>query len=239
MSSFHKIIGTWKKMIDTYIVLTEFARYKFIQSSLKLPQERVVVKPNFVNDCSSTNSKRENYYIYLGRLTEEKGIKCILDSVKIYNYRLKIIGDGPLRDWVIKQSIQNPNIEYVGFQNKEYIINELQKSRGLIFPSIWYEGLPLSIIEALSTGTPIIISDIVPFKEFITHNYNGFHFETNNSKDLAEKIKYLDINIANMRHIYLNARKTYLEKYTPEGNYHALMEVYQNTIYNYGKKKDH
>lgn len=237
MSSVHKVIGTWKKMINTYIVLTEFGRDKFIHSSLNLPPEKVVVKPNFVVDFGFGNDKRENYYVFFGRLTEEKGIKILLESVKFFSFKLKIIGDGPLRDFVEKNTMDYPNIEFVGFKDKEYIINELKNARGVIFPSIWYEGLPLSIIEALSTGTPIIISDLSPFKELITNGYNGFHFKTGNSQDLAQKIKHMDVNIEKLSYLYFNARKTYLEKYTPEKNYFALMDIYQNVIHNYGKKR--
>ncbi len=235
MASFHKIIGTWKKNISMYILLTEFGKDKLIYSSLDLPPAKVVVKPNFSADFGCGNAQRQDYYVFLGRLAEEKGIRILLESIKFYNYKLKIIGDGPLRSFVEEQAINYPNIEYVGFKDKDYIIKELKDARGLIFPSIWYEGLPLSIIETLSTGTPIIISDLAPFKDIITNDYNGFHFLTGNSEDLAQKIKQMDNNIENMNYIYSNARKTYMEKYTPEINYNCLMNIYQNVIDNYGK----
>lgn len=238
MSSIHKIIGTWKKMIDSYIVLTEFGKFKFVNSSLNLPPEKIIVKPNFVADFGVGNDKREDYYVFFGRLSEEKGIEILLNSLKFYNFNLKIIGDGPLKDLVEKCASRYPHIEFVGFKDKEYIINVLKNSRCVIFPSIWYEGLPLSIIEALSTGTPIIISNLPPFKELIRDGYTGFHFINGCAEDLAQKIKQMDDNIDSFGHLYLNARKTYLEKYTPEINYDQLINIYQNVIDNYEEKKN-
>ncbi len=236
MSSFHKILGTWKNKVNMYIVLTEFGKNKFIKSSLNLPISKVIVKPNFAEDFGFGNNRREDYYVFFGRLSEEKGIDILLESVKFYNYKLKIMGDGPLRELVQQKVIDNSNIEYLGFKDKDFIISQLKNSRGLIVPSIWYEGLPLSIIETLSTGTPIIFSDIPSFMEILTNNYNGFHFKTDDSNDLAQKVKQMDVNIENLNYLYLNARQTYLEKYTPEKNYDDLMNIYQNVIHKYGKK---
>jgi glycosyltransferase involved in cell wall biosynthesis len=97
-------------------------------------------------------------------------------------------------------------------------------------PSTWYEALPLSVLGTLATGTPTIISDLPPFRELITEGYNGLHFETGNGEDLANKIRYFNDNHGSLMPMYNNARKTYIEKYTPEKNYGMLIGIYEEVI---------
>ena len=238
MTSFHKIAGTWKNKIDKYIALTEFGRDKILNSSLKLSEDQVVVKQNFVEDFGDGNNNREEFFVFIGRIIENKGIETLLESLKHFNYKIKIIGDGPLRSRIEDAALQNKNIEYLGFRDKNFIINTLKKTRGLLFPSLWYEGLPMTVLEAFSTGTPVIGSNIGSLQLLIKDNYNGFHFRPGDAKDLAARIKYLSDNEQQLKHLYVNARNTYLEKYTPEKNYEQLINIYSEVILNEKKKNN-
>jgi glycosyltransferase involved in cell wall biosynthesis len=104
----------------------------------------------------------------------------------------------------------------------------MKKSKALILPSICYENLPLTLIEAFSTATPVIISDIDNLNELVTHQQNGIHFQTGSSQDLAEKIAFFEKNASPLW--YENARNTYLQNYTPEISYQKLMEIYQKAF---------
>jgi len=238
MTSFHKVAGTWKNKIDKYITVAEFGRDKILNSSLKLAEDQVVVKPNSVEDFGDGNNKREDFFVFIGRLIGDKGIETLLESLNHFNYKIRIIGDGPLRSRIEDAAQKNKNIEYLGFRDKNFIINTLKKAKGLIFPSLWYEGLPVTIIESFSTGTPVIGSNIGAVTLQITDNYNGFHFCPGDAKDLANRIKYLSDNEQQLKHLYVNARNTYLEKYTPEKNYEQLISIYSGAISN-GKKKNY
>ncbi|MCA4895576.1 MAG: glycosyltransferase family 4 protein [Cytophagales bacterium] len=238
MSSVHKLLGTWRNRIDMYIIaMTEFGKETFITSSLKLPPEKCTLKPNFVVDMGFGSESREDFYLCFARLSEEKGIRVLLDSLHHYKYKLKIVGDGPLRPIVEQAVKENTSIEFLGFKNIDWIIAEVKKSRAVIMPSIWYEALPLSVLHTLSTGTPLIISDLPPFRELIADKINGFHFKTGDSVDLARKIEFLNQNYDQMKVLYKNARETYLEKYTPERNYLMLIEIYERLLKSYRQKK--
>ncbi len=238
MSSVHKLSGTWKNYIDCYIALTKFAKEKFIDSALKLVPEKVVVKPNFVSDPGEYKGEREDYFLFVGRLSEEKGIRILLDAFKEGKLKLKIIGDGPLKKMVKDFSLQHPNIEFLGFREKSYVINTMEKSMALIFPSLWYEGFPVTIAEAMATGTPVISSNIGSQGEIIADNFNGLLFQCGNLKDLNEKISFFYSNVAHLKHLYLNARNSYLENYNPDKNYETLMNIYKHVIANYGTKRN-
>lgn len=231
MTGVHKLLNTWQKQIDQYIAVTEFAKGIYVNSSLKLAAERIVVKPNSVEDVNLDNiANRDLCFLYVGRLSEEKGITTLLKAFIDSEYLIEIIGDGPLRNLVEDAATYHSNIRYHGYKDRAFIISRLKKCRALIMPSIWYECLPITILEAFSTGTPIIISDIGNLNEIVTNQYNGLHFRTNDPMDLRNKINDFVINKDKYFVLYENARHTYLSKYTPNLNYENLMAIYNNLI---------
>ncbi len=236
MTSLHKYLGTWKNKITTYICLNEFAKHKISSSSLQIPLDQIAVKANCTEDIGyqQDNAKREDFYLFIGRLSKEKGIDILLDAAKIGDFKLEIIGDGDLRELVEKAAQTHPNIIYHGFQQKYFITNKLKTCKALIFPSIWYEGMPLTILEAFSAGTPIIASDIDNIRDIVENNYNGLHFKYGNATDLAEKIRYFEDdfhnNFQSIAHLYTQARLTYEQKYTPEIIYKQLIAIYEQAI---------
>ncbi|WP_051428466.1 glycosyltransferase family 4 protein [Lebetimonas sp. JH369] len=138
------------------------------------------------------------------------------------------MGEGPLKNEVLKYTKKNKNIKYLGFKSKKEIINLLKKSISLIFPSEWYEGFPMVLVETLSTGTPIITSDIGSQAEIVKDNYLGLHFIAGDFIDLRSKIT--EFFEKKDKTFYQNARDEYLEKYTPEKNYKQLIDIYEKVI---------
>jgi glycosyltransferase involved in cell wall biosynthesis len=230
MTTIHHWLGTWKNKVDRYVILTQFAKSKFNASALHIPEEKFVIKPNFVMDFGNGKLNREDFFLFVGRLSEEKGIEVLLKATHLQSFKLKIIGDGPFKEMVEQCAKNNPNIEYHGFQNKQVIIETMKKAKALIFPSIWYEGLPMTIIESFSTGTPVIASRLGGMQEVVTNDFNGLHFEAGNEKDLINKINTLAERTAELKDFSNNARRTYLEKYTPDKNYMQLTAIYEQAI---------
>jgi glycosyltransferase involved in cell wall biosynthesis len=227
---FHNVIGTWRDKVDKFIVLTEFARRKFADSVLKAAPEAFEVKPNFVVDHGVGKPIRENFYLYVGRLTEEKGLTTLLESAKRYQYKLVIIGDGPLRDAVMSFVQSNTNLSYLGYKPKEVIMEYMKKCKALIFPSTWYEGFPMTILEAFSAGTPVIASRLGSMAEIVQDNVNGLHFTAGDAVDLMEKLKIADAQPGLMEKLARNARENYLKHYTAEINYKLLFDIYHQVL---------
>ena len=124
----------------------------------------------------------------------------------------------------------NPNIEYLGFMNQEQIFNEMQKASFLVFPSQWYEGFPMVIIESFANGLPIIASNLGSMAEIIKNDFNGLHFNPSDSKDLISKIKILDSNKEKCNQMSLNAISEFQSYYTEEKNYELLIKIYEKAI---------
>lgn len=227
----HKILGTWKTKVTRYIALTEFARNKFLDSSLKIPPHQIVVKPNFVEDFGANLSERENFYLFIGRLSEEKGIFKLLDAARsLPDISFKIIGDGPLKDEVIQAAQEHRNLEYLGFKQKEFIVEQLKKAKALLFPSVWYEGFPMTILEAFSCGTPVIASNLGGPGEIINDGINGLLFNWKDTNALGDAIKRLQGDPDFQQKLSVNARQAYDALYTPEKNYRFLLDIYKEAI---------
>lgn len=226
MSFFHTVIHTWQRKVTHYIALTHFEKNKYLQSSLKLTSAQITIKPNFVADHNSLIQK-EDYFLYLGRLSEEKGINTLIEAFKDSSYGLHIIGTGPLVEQVWTTANASTNIHYLGFQNKEFILESLKKAKALIFPSSCYETFGMSVIEAFSTATPVICSDHGAPAELIEHMKNGLYFQSGNSIDLKQKLDWINTHPEQHYQLCLNARQEYEAKYTPENNYTMLMKIYE------------
>jgi len=226
MTAIHHWLGTWKNKVDCYITLTRFAREKFENSALSISPKKLVIKPNFIKDCGNGKTKREDFFLFIGRLTEEKGIRTLLKAASLYNFKFTIIGDGPLSSEVENFARLNPTMTYLGFQTKDTVMSYLKKCKALIFPSIWYEGFPVTILEAFCTGTPVIASNMGGMKEIIQNRVNGLHFEPGDEKDLVSKILEIEDDDDLAKKLSMNSRLTYLNYYTPSKNYDQLVEVY-------------
>lgn len=235
MTALHAIIGTWRNKIDLYITLTEFARDKFQESALSIAPGKLRLKPNFVVDVGNGDTVRKDFFLFVGRLAEYKGIGTLLKAARLAKFKLVIIGDGPLRNRVMDFVRENPNVSYLGFQDKASVMHHMKTCRGLIFPSVCYESFPVAVLEALSTGTIIIASKLGGIAEIIQHKVNGFHFEGGNEEDLASVIEELNRDPECIRCVSAKARLSYLDHYTPEKNYSLLMEIYKHALALKGK----
>jgi len=231
VTGIHKLAGTWQNKIDKYITVTEFGRNKLINSSLKLRPDQVLVKSSSVPQIEEGDyTMREDFFVFVGRLSPEKGVKTIIEAFRKTNFKLEIIGDGPLRGEVEKAVAENPNIIFSGYQSKKYIAERLRKSLALVFGSMWYECLPVVILEAFSTGTPVIISDIGNLNEIVSDRINGLHFKAGDANALGLVLNDFVKNKELYRPLYANARNTYVEKYMPEINYSNLIKIYREVI---------
>jgi glycosyltransferase involved in cell wall biosynthesis len=230
----HKLLGTWQRKVSKFIALTPGAAELFRNSSLKLGAGQLAVKPNFTEDLGIGETEREDYMLYVGRLTHEKGIATLLKAHALQPFRLKVVGDGPVRDMVEAHVAEHPQLEYLGFRPKEEILELLKKSKGLIFSSEWMETFGMTIIEAFSTGTPSIAAKIGGAEQLVEDGVNGLHYTPGNAAELAEKVQLLMQDPGMANELGRAARQSYEAKYTPEANYRLLIAIYEEAM---GAKK--
>jgi len=229
MSYIHKKKATWHTKIDKYITLTNFAKQKLLSSSLGVHSDQFIIKPNFVEDFGCEYEK-EDYFLFVGRLSLEKGVNLLLEAFIKSKQKLLIIGSGPLEKKVIEFANKYTNIIYLGFQDKQFIIEKLKRAKALLFTSLWYEGMPMTILESFSTATPVIAPNIGGPNEIVHDKKNGLIYQVNNLKNLQEKIVELTQENSIYKRFCIEARKSYENYYTPERNYQQLITLYKEMI---------
>lgn len=225
----HKYLKSWENKVDRYLVFSPFLKERFLNSSLDLKESQISIKPNFVEDFGfSPKAARENFFLFIGRLSPEKGINTAVNAAIKSGFRLEIIGGGDLEGMVKEAAKKHENITYHGFQDRAFILEKLKKTKALLFPSIWYEGMPITILESFSTGTPIIISNQKNVGDFVEEGLNGLHFNSGEPDSLCATIERF--NQEAQESFYEEARKSYLKKYSPEVNLKMLSHIYQSLI---------
>lgn len=229
MVAAHFWMGTWTKLVNRYIALTAFSRDKFIAGGL--PAERISIKPNFLEHDPAPGDGGGGYALFVGRLSEEKGIDVLLRAwEKVRTLPLKIIGAGPLVERVLRATVADPSIEYLGPKPADDVYSYMGRAKALIFPSVWYEGFPRTIIESFAKGTPVIASRLGSMEEIIAHGGTGLHFAPGRPEALVEQVEWMLTHAAEwqkMRHV---ARREFESKYMAERNHSMLMEIYQQVM---------
>jgi glycosyltransferase involved in cell wall biosynthesis len=232
MLAFHRGVGTWTRMVDCYIALSEFARRKFIEGGL--PRENVVVKPNFVQTDPPRRNGRGEYAVFVGRLSREKGLKTLLDAwTCLHRYiPLLLVGDGPLRSELSAEA-ERRGLSCVCFRGRlarDETLATINGARFLILPSECYENFPISIAESFSCATPVICSRLGAMQEIVEDGRTGLHFTPSDPEDLASKVEWAWTRPDQIEAMGREARADYQAKYTPERNYEMLMTIYERTL---------
>ena len=226
----HKTIGTFN-LIDKFIFPSEFTRNYYLKN-LDISKEKIEVIPYFVDveEKKVKNVKKKDYFLFVGRLSEEKGIIQLLEVFKtLPKQKLIVIGDGPLRKEVERYK-KYTNITIVGFLAKDKILPYVRKARVVIIPSLWYEVLPLVLLEALSQNTPILIPDNENFKLMVNDMKNSNrinYYRSSDRNDLKNEI----IAFSQTR-IESKGSKTIKQmfNYTTEKHYDTLLKLYQRVL---------
>lgn len=229
MLSLHNALKTWANKVDSYIALTQFARSKFVEGGL--PANKIIVKPNFLDLELSSHSTTPEGAIFVGRFSSEKGIRTILRAwLFIKEIPLKMVGEGPFLgqiDRFIRQEALK-NVEVIKWVSRKEVLDLMNRSRFLVFPSECYENLPMSILEAFACAIPVIASRRGAMEEIIENGKTGLHFNSADAEDLAAKVKWAWSHPSEMTIMGRQARREYEKRYTGQINYEMLLQIYRN-----------
>ena len=230
MLTYHRARRTWTEMIDVYVALTEFAREKFVEGGL--PEAKIVVKPNFLDSNLAVSEAPKGYALFVGRLSKEKGLSVLLAAWRTLGARipLKIVGDGPLAQEIEKAAQEVAGVEWLGRQSRERVLELMQNAHMLVFPSIWYEGFPMTLVEAFAAGLPVVTSQLGGMASVVEHKRTGLHFRPGDPAALEAQVEWALDHPAELKGMRRAARAEFSAKYTAEANYPQLMEIYEKAL---------
>ncbi|MDA7484377.1 glycosyltransferase family 4 protein [Planktomarina temperata] len=228
----HRKIGTWVNRVDGFIALTEFQKRLMTQAGL--PEAKVHVKPNFHpgQPFVKPYNLRNDYVIYAGRLSKEKGLITLLKAWKIWGDKapeLRIVGDGPLLS-ILKNLAQGCRVKFFGKLPQHSAIEQIAGAKLLLLPSEWFEGFPLVLQEAFALGTPVVASDIGPFRELVKEAGAGIVVPPSDPVELQKAISQVLSMKDVLNKFSSNSRRAYEQYYNDTVNLSRLMDIYLEVI---------
>lgn len=178
------------EITDAFICPSQFMASKMKKDGFNPEKLHVVcnhIDPDKLSLFNSLNFEREDYYVYVGRLSPEKGVVTLLEVASRLPFTLKVAGDGPLKAQLEQQYSQQGKVEFLGHQNASQVANLLSRARLSVMPSECYDNNPLGVIESLCAGTPVVGARIGGIPELLNDG-NGLSFASGSKDDLAQAI---------------------------------------------------
>lgn len=213
----------WIKCVDKFIALTDFSKDIFVR--MGLPPEKITVKPNSTMLPEPIKRGRSGV-IFVGRLSKEKGAHILVEGAKrMPEVQFTIVGEGEERNAL--ELIASPNVHFVGKLPQRKVWDLMNAASVLVFPSVWYEGFPMTILEAFASGLPVLASRLGAMREVICHGQNGRLFNPGDTVDFLFELSQMLADKTELDRMSTNARADFEDKYSIEVNYKQLMSVYQ------------
>lgn len=213
--------------VDQFIAPSRFMRDSVLH---RFKSEQVALLYNGV-DASSVpqGGSDEGYVLFLGRLSAEKGVETLLRAHESAQgaWPLWIAGTGPLAA-EYRQRYQTAN--FVGHLAGEQLKNAIAGASVVVLPSECFENCPMSILEAMAYGKPVVGSRMGGIPELIEEGVTGFLFEPGNSNTLREVLASLMGDPALRSHMGKHARHKVEREFSLEQHNQRLMEIYTSVV---------
>jgi glycosyltransferase involved in cell wall biosynthesis len=162
---------------------------------------RMVRNPVEAGSLQWTGS--QDYLLYVGRLSREKGVDALLSAAAVLNIPLKVAGDGPLREELERQAVAlDSKVDFLGHVGQEDLSVLRQQCRAQVISSAWPENAPLSALEAAADGVPLVVTARGGLPEFVKFGARVVVVNELGVKDLAtalEKLESIQGDLDNFR----------------------------------------
>jgi len=227
----HRTIGTWRTGVDRYIALNAFCRDKFIEGGL--PAERIGIKANFV-DLPPQPPRSRQGLLYVGRLSEEKGIRVLAQAWQRSPPQtgLAVAGSGPMQN----ELSGLPGVTLLGALPAASVAERMASAMALVMPSIWYENFPRTLVEAFACGLPVITSRLGAMASLVQHGHTGLLAEPGDATDLARQLTWAALHPEAMLEMGRNARRHYEQHWTGDVNYGELVAIYNQAMATFAER---
>lgn len=219
-------LGNYEK-VDRFIAPSHFMRESALH---RFRPEQVALLYNGVDLAGIAPAGRdEGYALYLGRLSREKGIETLLRAHAAAReaWPLVVAGTGPLAD---EFKAKYPAAQFVGHLGGAALQETIAGAAAVVVPSEWYENCPMSVLEAMAHGKPVVGSRMGGIPELVAEGKTGMLFEPGNVAELQEKLATLMALPALRQLMGKQARVRAAQEFSLEQHNAGLMEIYRSVV---------
>ncbi len=227
----HRLLGTWQNKVATYIAPSEFCRALLARRGL--PANRIVVKPHFALELLPRNHGLGEYAIFVGRLSQEKGILQLLETWRdVAHIPLVVVGSGPLQERA-KELVRNSQLTSITFAGQlphHETLSRIRGARFLVAPSRCYETFGISVLEAMACGVPAIVPRTGALHELVSDRRTGFHVDVDDREQFSATLRKAWSHPLETREMGRAARHRCMEHYSADSNYQRLTAIYDAAL---------
>jgi glycosyltransferase involved in cell wall biosynthesis len=218
----HRIAGSYDR-VTLFLAVSEFVRRKHLEAGLS--RQRVLVKPNFSWPIPRREGPGE-VFLYLGRLSPEKGVDTILRAWRPGHGTLLVAGDGPEEGRL--RAMAPPGVVFLGSVDGSVVPDLLRRARAVLLPSIGYEGQPRVVLEAYAAGVPVLASDVGGLRELVEDGGSGFVLPAEpHAWTAAMQNLLVDDEAIRLGH---RGWQLWKERYSPAHGLEGLEQAYERAI---------
>jgi glycosyltransferase involved in cell wall biosynthesis len=207
-SAVHRARGTLERGIRLFVAPSRFLAAKVREMGFR-GAVRVVPNGLDVSAVPTAASPGEGF-LYAGRLSHEKGVGVLVKAVaRARGVRLAIAGTGPEEDALRGAAAASApdRIEFLGVLPREELLRRVRASRAVVLPSLWYENAPMSALEALASGVPVVASAIGGLPEIVREGESGLTAPPGDVSALADRLELLAADASLARTLGAGGRK--------------------------------
>ena len=214
-------------IFSTFVFISEFQRSAVGHHLPREARTVLISNPIATFDLGPKPNPATGDVLFVGRISPEKGPFLFAEAARALGRRPIYVGDGPAADDL---RTRFPEAEILGWQDAGEVRRRMRAARALVFPSLWYEGQPLTVLEAKSLGTPVVISDGCAGRDDIADGVAGLWFRNGDAADLARAISALDDDATVARLSDGAHRAFWANPPTIERHVSAIVDLYRDLL---------
>lgn len=208
---------------DIFLPPSQFMMDTVVRGGYDAKKMKVLCNFIDVEKVKNPCFEKKDYYVYLGRVNEVKGVRTLCKAASSLPYKLIVIGGGELLPELLNQYKNSPTIEFKGQLEWNDFRPIIEGAKFMVIPSEWSENNPLTVIESQSLGTPVLGARIGGIPELIEDNVSGMTFKSGNVDDLKDKIEMM----WNASFDYKSIAENAVKRYSSEAYYEQLLKYYK------------
>ncbi|MBI4435747.1 glycosyltransferase family 4 protein [Candidatus Uhrbacteria bacterium] len=227
---FHRWLRIYERNVDVFICPSQYMRRQLVAGGF--PQEKIRVSPYGIDPhLIEPRYDHDGYFLFVGRLSEEKGIETIVRAAKLIpDVPFKIVGRGPQMEYLHRLAHGLDNIDFLGFRTGAELAELYRGAMAVLLPSRVHENFPLAILESMAAGTPVIAAHVGGVPEIVDDRVSGLLVNPVDLPGWVEAMMRLaydeDLRLSMAR----AARSTVEHRFGLDDHYRRLMVIYEEVL---------